>query len=131
VREQTQSTVDKHARREPRFVVNDLARVTVVGDEQRQGLHGRVCDVSKSGLALLMDLSIPEGSRVTVELDDTLVLASVRYCYAAAGQFRVGVSINDVEFEERAAATHAEAHHAPDSLWNHLKKLYKALTTGV
>jgi len=116
-------------RREPRFAVNDAARVTVLSVPDYPCLEGQIADLSKSGLAVVLAAAIPSGCQVKVELTYGVVLGEVRYCRKTDDEFRAGVAIETVLFRESVAADKAKTSPSlvTGSLWGALKRLYKAV----
>ncbi|MEI9812307.1 MAG: PilZ domain-containing protein [Acidobacteriota bacterium] len=57
----------------------------------------RVVDISRSGVGLLLQQPIDEGTRVKIRIDDTAIFGSVRYCNGCPdGTFRAGVASDTV-----------------------------------
>ena len=118
-------------RREPRFDVNDPAKVTVLNVPDYPSLEGQVSNLSKSGLAVTLPTGIPSGCQVKVELADGVVLGEVRYCKKAEDEFSAGVAIETVLFREAPGADKAQRvpPQVTGSLWGALKRLYKAVVS--
>lgn len=116
-------------RREPRFAVNDPARVTVLSVPDYPSLDGQIANLSKSGLAVMLPTAIPSGCQVKVELADGVLLGEVQYCRKADEEFTAGVAIETVLFSDNSAAdkTQTAPPQVTGSLWGTLKRLYKAV----
>jgi hypothetical protein len=114
-------------RREPRFVVTEPVRVTVIGLIGYPRLDGRASNLSRSGLSLLLPSRIPTGTEVTVELSGAVVSGKVRYSKKARDGVRTGVSIDAVLFREAEGVPEPPEARSPESLWGTLKRLYTAV----
>ena len=79
-------------RREPRFKVNQAVTVTVFGSAENP-LTGRIADLSRSGMRLVLDRTLPFGSRVKVEWGGHLVLGSVCNCQEHGSSCTVGFEL--------------------------------------
>jgi hypothetical protein len=114
-------------RREPRFVVTDPVRVTVLGLTGYPRLDGRASNLSRSGLSLVLPSRIPAGTEVTVELGGAVISGRIRYSKKAGDGVRTGVSIDAVLFREAEGASEPAVARSPESLWGTLKRLYTAV----
>jgi hypothetical protein len=56
---------------------------------------GRILDVSKSGLRLLMATNVMPGSFVKVRMKDYIAFGVARYCAPATEGFFIGVQLDD------------------------------------
>lgn len=122
--------MERQARREPRYPVNDSARVFLLNVPQALPVDGRVSDLSKSGLSVYLDEPLPPGSLVKVELHDTVVVGAVRHCQLTDSGCKVGVAIDEARFYDHVRAS-APDEKAPAGVWDSLKKLCRAITTGI
>jgi hypothetical protein len=114
-------------RREPRFIVTDPVRVTVLGPIGYPQLDGRASNLSRSGLSLVLPSRIPAGTAVTVELSGAVVSGKIRYSKKVGDGVRTGVAIDAVRFSEPEGKHEPAAARSPESLWGTLKRLYTAV----
>ena len=114
-------------RREPRFIVTDPVRVSVLGLIGYPRLDGRASNLSRSGLSLVLPSRIPAGTGVTVELSGAVVSGKIRYARKTGDGFRTGVSIDAVLFREAEETSEPPVARSPESLWGTLKRLYTAV----
>jgi hypothetical protein len=62
-------------------------------------LEGRVVEVSKSGLRILLGASVPAGDLVRITCARMIVSGQIRYCRSNdAGAFNTGVEILEVQY---------------------------------
>jgi PilZ domain len=115
------------SRREPRFMVNDPVRVTVLGLTDHPWLDARIFNLSRSGLLLLTPFQVPRGCAVKVELHGAVVSGKVRYSKKTSDGFSTGVAIDAVAFQEAEQAPEPVVARSPESLWGALKRLYTAV----
>lgn len=118
-------------RREPRFSVNDPARVMLLNVPDYPSLEGHIANLSKSGMALAVATAIPSGCQVKVELADGVVLGEVRYCRKSDEEFMAGVAVETVLFHENGGdpLSRPDRPQVTGSLWGALKRLYKAVVS--
>lgn len=128
--EETSRATQTHSRREPRFAVNDLVRVSTGKAPNQQILEGQISDLSKSGLAAFVREAVPAGTPVEVDLNDTTVFGDVRYCELMQDGYRIGIEIDSVQFRDLTVGPQRVPRREPDTVWSALRKLYRALTTG-
>lgn len=115
-------------RREPRFHVNDPARVTVLNVPDYPTLDGQILNLSKSGLAVYLTSAVPTGCQVKVELADGIVLGEIRYCKKTDDEFTAGVAIETVMFASAEEKLTPAPPPVTGSVWGALKRLYKAVS---
>lgn len=85
----------RNRRSEPRFPTNQTAVVTLLDSPLQETIHGRIIDYSASGIALLLPVSLAEGSRLEIRWPLGRVLAEVRNCRRTTGRkYRVGLKLN-------------------------------------
>jgi len=74
-----------------------LIPVQVAGlDSLRLEAPARILDVSQKGLRLGMSESIPVGSLLRVELEDSVIFGEVRYCEDRKTWFAVGLYVEEI-----------------------------------
>lgn len=79
-------------RREPRFETPQPVRLTVLGDQQTE-LFGNVVNLSGTGMRLIVNGAIPQGTAVKLELEERLLLAEVCYCEPMGDDYAVGLNL--------------------------------------
>jgi signal transduction histidine kinase len=79
-------------RREPRFTVNQPVTVTIIGSSDHP-LTGRIADLSRSGMRLVLEKPLAFGSRVKVEWGGHLILGSVCYCQEHGSSHAIGLQL--------------------------------------
>lgn len=89
-----------HGRREDRVPVDEPASVRCLHPARRRSVKGRVVDVSKSGLGLLLKSEIAAGTEVMVKLRDRAVCGEVRHCRAVEEGYRAGMEVSEVLVRE-------------------------------
>jgi hypothetical protein len=90
-------------RTEPRIEVNQVVKVTRLGDEQSTG-SGTVISISGGGIGVIVDHPLPVGEPVQVELPDILVLGDVRHCTQDGQQYRAGIELIQRLTQDQLAA---------------------------
>lgn len=111
-------------RRHPRIPANAPASVRTLNPLSTARLQATVLDTSREGLRLRIPEFIQRGAIVQVFLEDTIVLAEVRYCEPAGPEFRVGVRIQDsfpVHYEARVSRPRRRDLRHPVNLWGSLR----------
>jgi hypothetical protein len=84
-------------RREPRFPVDRLGRITMMSKTGTVRAECRLTDMSRSGLGLIACQPAEEGCMVYVVGDFGLVTGEVRHCTSATdGQFRLGLETTGI-----------------------------------
>ena len=95
-------------RREARYPTNDPAEVEVINGGTGQ-FSATVLDVSRSGLRLKLDASINRGAEVKITLQrNIMIFGQIRYCRPLAGNFDVGVLIQDMAQNSGQPSPHIE-----------------------
>ena len=86
----------------PRLPVEFQVRVSVV-DGQSTAVVGRLVDISKSGISVLLPVALSAGLRVRVELSDASIVGRVVYANpgsatdsGAVARFRTGIEVEQV-----------------------------------
>jgi len=86
----------------PRLPVEFQVRVSVV-DGEPTAVVGRLVDISKSGISVLLPVAVSAGLRVKVELSDASLLGRVVYANpgnatdsGAVAKFRTGIEVEQV-----------------------------------
>ncbi len=82
-------------RSEPRFQLNQPARVTVLRDA-RPVLEGRLLNVSGRGMRIALPSPVPVGTPLKIEIGDALILAEVAYTTQDAGSLQAGLKIDQI-----------------------------------
>lgn len=82
-------------RREPRFAVNQLIAVTVLGENPRQET-AQVKNASSRGLAIQIPGPVAPGTAVKIEIEDSLVLGEAVYCRPQPDGHLVGIELDQV-----------------------------------
>jgi PilZ domain len=79
-------------RSEPRFPTDEPVRVTVLGGTKIEA-DGRIVNISGRGMRLLINTQVPAGAAIRVDVDGSLLLGEVAYCYADGEQYAVGLQL--------------------------------------
>jgi hypothetical protein len=79
-------------RRQIRNQPSEAIEVAVLG-EGHSCMIGRILDESDHGFALLLPASVPPGTPIKIEAQDSLVLGEVSYCTHQESGFRVGLVV--------------------------------------
>ena len=95
------------SRHEPRFETNQPVIITLLGDTELT-FAGVVANFSARGLCLAADRPLPAGSAVKVELDDMLLLGEVVYCHREAGNYLIGVALEEALYHTGELAALAD-----------------------
>ena len=81
-------------RREPRFPIQACGLLSVLGDQGPRDLPVDLCDVSASGLGMMVDVALPVGVCIEVKLDYGILFGEIRHSEkTAAGRFRTGMKM--------------------------------------
>ncbi len=80
-------------RREPRFPIQASGLLSVLGDQGPRDLPVDLCDVSASGLGMIVDLALPVGVCIEVKLDYGILFGEIRHCEPEGGRFRTGMKM--------------------------------------
>ena len=59
-------------------------------------IEGRIANVSKRGMKLLLPQALSPGVTLQLRIGGKSIMAEVRYCLPRAGEFHIGVEIQDV-----------------------------------
>jgi hypothetical protein len=65
-------------------------------DGSAPALEGRIVNISKRGMKLLLAQPLEPGLRVQARMGGKIIMAEVRYCRASETEFHVGIEIQDV-----------------------------------
>jgi signal transduction histidine kinase len=79
-------------RREQRFKVNQAVKVAVLGSSESL-FPGRIADLSKSGMRLILDRFLQPGVAVKIEWHGHLALGSVCYCQKHGPSYAAGLQL--------------------------------------
>jgi len=79
-------------RHQPRLECNRRVRITVLG-EKESTFSGRLANVSGTGMRLLVNRPIREGSVLKVEYGETLYLGEVCYCQPQQRGYAAGIML--------------------------------------
>jgi hypothetical protein len=82
-------------RREPRFHLNQPARITVLRDP-KPVLEGLLLNISGRGMRIALPTPVPVGTPLKIEIGDTLFLAEVAYTTHDAGSVQAGLKVDQV-----------------------------------
>lgn len=79
-------------RHAPRYRVKQPVRVTILGNPEIW-LSGRIVDVSRSGMRLVLDQPVPFGAAVKVEWNGDILIGSARYWKRETASYLVGLKL--------------------------------------
>lgn len=83
-------------RREERRLSCDPGDVRLEFQGRPDSFPGRIVEVSRSGLQLRLETSVPAGEPVSITRSNTVISGQIRYCRPNdGGSFDVGVAILD------------------------------------
>jgi hypothetical protein len=86
-------------------LANEGAIVTVLENADPGRREAQATDISKSGLGLLVDRTLPQGAWIKVELSFGIAFGDVRYCKEESpGLFRVGLRTETMLMRHASAA---------------------------
>jgi len=87
-------TVTRDDRRlEPRFFADEPVEVTEISVMPARQMRGRLTDISRSGLGVIVDGCLPIGALIEIQTRKTIVFGEVRHCTRhAETSFRIGIS---------------------------------------
>ena len=81
-------------RREPRFPIQATGLFSVLGDRGPRDLSVDLCDVSASGLGMIIDVALPVGVCAEVKLDYGILFGEIRHSEENdGGRFRTGMKM--------------------------------------
>ena len=72
------------------------AIIDVLAPHPRRGISVRVVDVGGGGLKLIAPLFLTPGSILRIHLTEAVIQAETRYCSCEAGEYHVGVSVEEI-----------------------------------
>jgi hypothetical protein len=106
-------------RRNQRMSVNTKARIVAIQPPMLVDADARVTDVSRSGIGIFTDASLPPGAILKVIMDGAIAFGEVRHCSRlnATGHYKVGVEIETVIFRN---ASEPGWVFTPRALWGAL-----------
>ncbi len=93
------------ARRERRLPANTPVAVKLLGLLGEPTSHGRVLDMSGSGLRATVPLPIPCGAQVRVNGEGMVIFGQIVRCQPSGAAYTLGVSISHVEASARDLAS--------------------------
>jgi hypothetical protein len=106
-------------RKEPRIALDSPVRLSILGDDRKLEIPGRIVDLSGKALKVATQVPLPCGTLVKAELFDTLLLGEV--CRSAEGDncFHVVVQVSHSlsslpELERLNAALHRLGEPEPE-----------------
>lgn len=86
-----------------RTQVHFEAKVTTLTAPEQSTL-GRVSDLSKSGVSVVLPWALPTGARVHVEMADSVLFGRVVYSNSEGSLFRVGFEVDRIELGSSSLA---------------------------
>lgn len=106
-------------RRDPRITVNGKAHIVSVDPPMLIDANARVTDVSRSGIGIFTDASIPQGTVLKIVTEGSLIWGQVRHCtrLSATGHYKAGIEIETVIFRGEASPGGS---FSPQALWGAL-----------
>jgi hypothetical protein len=113
-------------RRDQRLAVNTRARIVSIQPAMLVDAYARVTDVSRSGIGIFTDASIPPGTLLKIVMDGSIIFAEVRHCSRlnATGHYKVGAEIETVIFRN---ASEPGWVFTPRALWGALSLAVRKL----
>jgi len=92
-----ESPSDENRRTEHRFEVNSPVQVFIRYPSVAGPFHGVVLDLSKSGMRLQMETSLPKASQVQVKFGEVVVFGEVKFCREMDSvHYEAGLHIEDL-----------------------------------
>jgi hypothetical protein len=79
-------------RRETRFPSDSAVKVIACG-EQKVAVSGRIVNASENGLGLILEAPTPVGSKVRIEVDDTVLSGEIVRCHTQGGGYATGLRL--------------------------------------
>ncbi len=79
-------------RSESRFQTDEPVQVTVLGQTQPV-VAGRLANLSGKGMRLLLESPVPVGAPIRVDMDGTMLLGEVCYCYPEGAKWAIGLQL--------------------------------------
>lgn len=83
-------------RREPRFPSDSAISLQVLRPLSFDRLTGRITNVSRSGVAVVLNRALERGTLVQVRVGVMVLLGEVRHCARTGKEFTIGVLLEDV-----------------------------------
>jgi len=83
-------------RREPRFASESAISLQVLRPLSFDRLAGRICNVSRSGVAVILKRALDRGSLIQVRVGAIVLLGEVRHCARSGDEFTIGVLLEDI-----------------------------------
>ena len=83
-------------RLQPRTLIYFEAKVTNLR-ARVQACWGRVCDMSKSGINLVLPLPFAPADLLQLDMADSVLLGRVVYSIPEGSQFRIGIAVQRVQ----------------------------------
>ncbi|MGA2600980.1 MAG: PilZ domain-containing protein [Bryobacteraceae bacterium] len=113
-------------RRDPRIPVNGKAHIVSVNPPLLIDANARVTDVSRSGIGIFTDASVPSGTVLKIVTDGSVIWGQVRHCarLAATGHYKAGIEIETVIFRDEAGPAGAMSARA---LWGAISSALRKL----
>jgi hypothetical protein len=79
----------------PRAQVQFEAKVTAT--ETKQSGVGRTCDISESGISVILPFSLVEGESIRLEMADSILTGRVAYSRPEGEEFRLGIEVQRID----------------------------------
>src|SRR5262249_40272660 len=83
-------------RAEPRYYATDCADLIMPIGTRHEQYRVRICDISRTGMGLLVEGPVLIGCTVEIKWRDLVVLATAQNCIKTRDGYRVGLKINNV-----------------------------------
>jgi hypothetical protein len=93
-------------RKEERVITEEAVKVFIPGDPEVV-IAGTVVNASQTGLGLILELPVPVGSEIRLDVDGALLSGKVSYCRSEAGRYSAG--LNSVRHLNPPAAKDADS----------------------
>ena len=84
-------TPAKERRTETRFAAHHSATISIISPDKPGTSRGRLADVSRSGIGVLLPSAIAPGTLVEVRSDGSVLFGEVRNCARVTGGYRIGI----------------------------------------
>lgn len=87
----------RERRSEPRFAARGACDVAVIAPENAFSVRGEVCDLSRSGIGLLLPCAVTPGHQVTIRTGRLVIFGIVLHAVPMGnGTYRTGVRLREV-----------------------------------
>jgi hypothetical protein len=98
----------KDNRRDARYPTNEPVKVSVAPYQQNH--DAKILNVSRHGLQLELDCSLPRSARVEIlnTAASLVIFGEIRYCNQTGELFHIGVLIHDAIFAKPLSGEHAD-----------------------